>query len=100
MKSIFYLAQTPQLPKATHLKCDVIKDSFPAIEGVLNGLVYCPGSINLKTLAKLTIEDFQKDFEINCLGAIKTVKAYLSYLQGGHAASILFFSTVAVQRDL
>ena len=98
---VYILCRTdPSIPEATHLSCDVTKDSFPEIEGVLNGLVYCPGSINLKPLPQLTIEDFQRDFEINCLGAVKTVKAYLSHLQGGHAASMLFFSTVAVRRGM
>lgn len=30
----------PSIPEATHLSCDVTKDSFPEIEGALNGLVY------------------------------------------------------------
>lgn len=41
----------PSIPEAAHLSCDVIKGSFPEIEGVLNGLIYCPGSINLKPLS-------------------------------------------------
>jgi 3-oxoacyl-[acyl-carrier protein] reductase len=90
----------PLIPEATHLSCDVTKDSFPELEGPLNGLVYCPGSINLKPLRQLTIEDFQSDFEINCLGAVRTVKTYLPLLQGGHAASMVFFSTVAVRRGM
>lgn len=49
-------------------------------------------------LPQLTIEDFQKDFEINCLGAVRAVKAYLPLLQGRHSASILFFCNVAVRR--
>ncbi len=98
---VFILSRTdPLIPEATHLSCDVTKDSFPELEGPLNGLVYCPGSINLKPLRKLTIEDFQSDFEINCLGAVRAVKTYLPLLQGGHAASVVFFSTVAVQRGM
>ena len=98
---VYILCRTdPSIPEATYLSCDVTKDSFPEIEGVLNGLVYCPGSINLKPLPQLTIEDFQRDFEINCLGAVRAVKAYLPLLQGGHAASMLFFSTVAVRRGM
>ncbi len=90
----------PSIPEAIHLRCDVTQDSFPEIEGVLNGLVYCPGSINLKPMLQLTIEDFQRDFEINCLGAVRAVKAYLPLLKGGHSASMLFFSSVAVQRGM
>lgn len=98
---VFVLCRNdPSIPGATYLRCDVTKDHFPEIKGVLNGLVYCPGTINLKPLPQLTIQDFQSDFEINCLGAVRTVNTYLSKLQGGHAASMLFFSTVAVQRGM
>jgi 3-oxoacyl-[acyl-carrier protein] reductase len=90
----------PLIPEATYHSCDVTKDTFPVLEGNYNGLAYCPGSINLKPLRQLTIEDFQGDFEINCLGAVRAVKAYLSLLQGGHAASMVFFSTVAVQKGM
>jgi len=98
---VLILSRTnPSIPEATHLSCDVTKDSFPEIEGALNGLAYCPGSINLKSLPQLKIEDFQRDFEINCLGALRAVKRYLPLLQGGHAASMLFFSSVAVRRGM
>lgn len=98
---VFILCRTdPSIPEATHLSCDVTKDSFPDIESALNVLVYCPGSINLKPLLQLTIEDFQRDFEMNCLGAVRAVKSYLPLLQGGHPASMLFFSTVAVRRGM
>jgi len=90
----------PSIPEATYLSFDVTQDPFPKIEGNLNGLAYCPGSINLKPMLQLTIEDFQRDFEINCLGAVRAVKAYLPLLKGGHSASMLFFSTVAVQRGM
>lgn len=43
----------PSIPKTTYLSCDVTKDSFPELKNSLNGLAYCPGSINLKPLRKL-----------------------------------------------
>ncbi len=53
---------------------------FPAIEGAIDGLVYFPGTINLKPFARLTEREFVTDFEINSLGAVAFVQAYLSNL--------------------
>ena len=77
-----------------HYTCDILNDDLPNIES-LDGLVYCPGSINLKPISRLTIEDFKQDFEINVLGAVKSIQTYLPILKTGNQPSILLFSTVA-----
>ena len=76
-----------------HYACDVTKDELPELEEV-HGLVYCPGSINLKSFSRLKLEDFQSDLDINVLGAIKTLKAYESSLAKNNG-SVVLFSTVA-----
>ncbi len=78
----------------THYNCDVISDNLPDINEA-DGLVYCPGSINLKPINRLSINDFKNDFEINVIGAVKTVQKYLPILKNGTNPSIVFFSTVA-----
>ena len=78
----------------THYNCDVISDDLPDINEA-DGLVYCPGSINLKPINRLSIDDFKNDFEINVIGAVKTVQKYLPVLKNGTNPSIVFFSTVA-----
>jgi 3-oxoacyl-[acyl-carrier protein] reductase len=78
----------------THMSCDVISEDLPEIEKA-DGLVYCPGSINLKPFARLSIDDFKTDFEINVLGAVKTIQKYLPILKNGNKPSIVLFSTVA-----
>ena len=40
----------------------------------INGLVYFPGTINLKPFAMLKEEDFVNDFSVNVLGAVKVLK--------------------------
>lgn len=77
-----------------HHQCDVINDELPNIE-TADGLVYCPGSINLKPINRLSLDDFRDDFEINVLGAVKTIQKYLTVLKNGHKPSIVLFSTVA-----
>lgn len=81
---------------------DVTKsiDELPQIEGSIDGVVYCPGTINLKPLKSLKPEDFQNDFEVNLLGAVKVINKYFNNLKSSGKASIVFFSTVAVQTGM
>ncbi|AQG80051.1 SDR family NAD(P)-dependent oxidoreductase [Spirosoma montaniterrae] len=62
---------------------------------VLHGLVYCPGTINLKPFQRLTISDFQHDLQINVLGAVSVIHAAYPALKKSKAASVVLFSTVA-----
>jgi NAD(P)-dependent dehydrogenase (short-subunit alcohol dehydrogenase family) len=80
----------------THYGCDVLVDNLPEIEKA-DGLVYCPGSINLKPISRLSIDDFKQDFEINVLGAVKAIQKYLPILKKGKQPAILLFSTVAAK---
>ena len=61
----------------------------------LDAIVYCPGSINLKPISRLSLEDFREDFEINVIGAVKAIQKYLEVLKKGQHPSVLLFSTVA-----
>jgi NAD(P)-dependent dehydrogenase (short-subunit alcohol dehydrogenase family) len=78
----------------THYSCDILTDDLPDIENV-DGLIYCPGSINLKPISRLSLDDFRTDFEINVVGAVKAVQKYLPQLKKGSKPSMLLFSTVA-----
>jgi|TARA_B110000091_G_scaffold35956_1_gene38398 3-oxoacyl-[acyl-carrier protein] reductase len=81
---------------------DVLDDepNFPVIDGAIDALVYCPGSINLKPFRGLKISDFQHDMDVNYFGAVKTIKNYLPNLKESKDASIVLFSTVAVQKGM
>ncbi len=76
--------------------CDILQDNLPEIS-TMDALVYCPGSINLKPIAQLNMDDFREDFEINVMGAVKTIKKYLDILKEGTNPSLLLFSTVAAK---
>ncbi|WP_428229736.1 SDR family NAD(P)-dependent oxidoreductase [Flavobacterium sp.] len=88
----------PQLthPNLTHFELDVLKDELPDIVEI-DALVYCPGSITLKPISNLSVDDFRNDFEINVIGAVKTIQKYLPVLKRGDEPSIVLFSTVAVK---
>lgn len=83
-------------PNLKHFPLDVLKDELPEIEAI-DTLIYCPGSINLKPIGSLSIDDFRTDFEINVIGAVKTIQKYLPVLKKGTNPSIVLFSTVAVK---
>jgi len=63
----------------------------------LDGLVYCPGTINLLTFKRIKPEAYTKDFQLQVIGAIRVIQKALPALQKGEDPSILLFSTVAVQ---
>jgi len=64
---------------------------------VIDGLVYAPGSINLKPFNRLSVDDFNNDFEINVLGAVNTIQKLLPNLKKSENASIVLFSSVAAK---
>ena len=77
-----------------HHSCDVITEDLPEINEA-DGLIYCPGSINLKPFKRLSLEDFRTDFEINVMGAVKAIQTYTPALSKSDSGSIVLFSTVA-----
>lgn len=80
----------------THFSLNILQDELPDLENI-DSLIYCPGSINLKPIAGLSIDDFRNDFEINVIGAVKMIQKYLPVLKKGNRPSIVLFSTVAVK---
>lgn len=77
---------------------DILSEELPEIEDI-DALIYCPGSINLKPINSLKIEDFKSDFEINVIGAVNAIKKYHRDLKRNNG-SITLFSTVAVKTGM
>ncbi len=69
------------------------------IPDALDGLVYCPGSINLKPFTRLSTADFLQDFEQNVLGAVRLIQKCIPALKRS-GSSVVLFSTVAVQTGM
>ena len=86
----------------THLQYDATSAELDTtiLPDELHGFVYCPGSINLRPFKGLSTEAFEKDFQINVTGAINSLKSVLSRLSASGNASVVFFSTVAVQTGM
>ena len=87
---------------ANHIIFDATSESLDTslLPEKLDGFVYCPGSINLRPFKGLSVEAFEKDFQINVTGAINSLKNVLGNLSASGNASIVFFSTVAVQTGM
>lgn len=71
--------------------------SIDFIPEELDGLVYCPGTINLKPFNRISLEDFQTDLNVNLLGAIRILQASFKSLKKANSASVVLFSTVATK---
>ena len=80
----------------THYNVDVLSSDLPDLEDV-SSVIYCPGSINLKPIGRISLDEFREDFEINVVGAVKIIQKYLPILKKSNNASILLFSTVATK---
>lgn len=63
------------------------------------GLVYAVGTINLRSVQRLTAEDFLADFRVNALGAALAVQAALPALKKSEeTASVVLYSSVAARQ--
>ncbi|HAK78446.1 MAG TPA: oxidoreductase [Runella sp.] len=95
--------RAPQGTQSQHITWDAtqpVEGLFDALPDTLHGLVYAPGSINLKPFQRFSLADFQSDFNVNVLGAVAAIQANLARLRKAGGASIVLFSTVAVQTGM
>jgi NAD(P)-dependent dehydrogenase (short-subunit alcohol dehydrogenase family) len=101
---VFNLSRNPcDIQGVENIQYDALETNdgvFSTISGPVDGLVYCPGSINLKPFHRLTTGDFEKDFQVNVLGAVKAIQGFLPALKSANNSSIVLFSTVAVQTGM
>ena len=94
--------QLAGLDGVKHSAVDVTADEINGdlLPESIDGLAYCPGSINLRSFRGLKPEMFREDFELNVIGAIKTLQAALPGLKKAESSSVLMFSTVAVGQGM
>ena len=96
-------SRTPgDLVGAEHNAWNATTEEFPSdqLPDQIAGLVYCPGSLNLRSFKSLKPEVFREDFEVNVVGAVKSIQACLKGLKAAGDASVVLFSTVAVGRGM
>jgi NAD(P)-dependent dehydrogenase (short-subunit alcohol dehydrogenase family) len=86
----------------THIHFDASTDILDAskLPAEIDGLVYCPGSINLRPFKGLKIETFESDLKINFIDMVKVVQNILPQLTASKQSSIVLFSTVAASMGM
>lgn len=104
--SVTHLSRNPEgapdLPGTKGLRWDARTEPFPteAVPEQLDGVAYCPGGIRLRPFERLKEQDFNEEWELNLLGAVRTLHGVLPALKRSDAASVVLFSTVAVQTGM
>lgn len=101
--SVWAREQRDLPPTVTFTSYDVTGEADPdksTVPDKLDGMVYCPGSIDLKSFRSLKPPAFREAFELNVVGAVRCLQACERPLKKSDKASVLFFSTVAVQRGM
>jgi len=86
----------------THHPFDVLNDDITELDlpDVLHGLLYLPGTINLKPFKMLRPNIFEEDMKVNFFKLVETTQGVLSKLKEAEQASIVYISTVAVQTGM
>lgn len=86
--------------QVTHIPFDVTTDILDTslLPDEISGLVYCPGSINLRPFKGLKPAAFEEDFQINVMGLVRTLHVVLSKFTSG--SSVVLYSTVAVKMGM
>lgn len=90
------------LPNVIHSKFDVLKDEFDAevLPDRIDGLSYCPGSINLAPIKAVKPETMVEDFQLNAVGALRLLQASLPAMKSVGTSAMVLFSTVAVAQGM
>ncbi|ALW86416.1 oxidoreductase [Hymenobacter sedentarius] len=87
----------------THIVYDATQPVGTAFDGlpeVLHGVAYFPGSIKLRPFERIPTDDFQADFDLNVLGAVRVLQATIKRLKKAEGASVVLFSTVAADTGM
>lgn len=100
-KVISISRNVPEAPFSHFYNHDILSsEPLPILTDKIDGIVYCPGSINLKPFRALKKQDFLDDLELNVLTAIKCIQNYQENLAWSKNPSIVLFSSVAVQTGM
>lgn len=86
----------------THIPFDATTDILDTslLPEVIDGLVYCPGSINLRPFKGLKPESFEADLQINFISLVKVIQSVLPNLTASNQSSIVLFSSVAASMGM
>ena len=86
----------------SYFSLDVLEKEWPSLPDLteIHGLAYCPGSIDLKPLRRVKVEDMEDAMDINLYGALKAVQWAYPVMRKTPNAAVVLFSTVAVAQGM
>jgi NAD(P)-dependent dehydrogenase (short-subunit alcohol dehydrogenase family) len=86
----------------SHIQFDATTDTLDTskLPEIIDGLVYCPGSINLRPFRGLKPEAFEQDLQINFISLVKVIQSVLPNLTASNQSSIVLFSSVAASMGM
>jgi len=95
----FNKTEVENAPNVIFQKFDVLEDrlNLDNLPEQIDGLAYCPGLINLKPFKRFTEDEFIEDYRVQVTGAVKVIQTLLPRLNATPNASVVLFSTIAVQ---
>lgn len=98
---VYGLSRTPS-QVGHYIEYDALSDEEPlGLPEVIDGFVYCPGSISLKPFRSLKIDQYKEEMELNFFGALRALKLCLKAMKNSKSIpSVVFFSTVAVGQGM
>lgn len=96
--NLFLYSKSGEGTKALDISQDF--ETMPNLPEVIDGVVYCPGTINLKPFHRISIADFQQELEVNFLGAVRVLQACVKGLKKSDQSSVVLYSSVSVQTGM
>lgn len=86
----------------THIQFDASQDTLDVsqLPATIDGLVYCPGSINLRPFKGIKPDAFENDLQINFISLVKVIQTVLPNLTASEQSSIVLFSSVAASMGM
>ena len=99
--SILTLSRHPEdIPVLPNIQAEYwdVTDKFPEdinLPESIEGVVYTPGTITLKSFARMTDDDFSTDWKVNYMGAIHLIRRCITGLKKGQGSAVLFSSVAA-----
>lgn len=103
--NVFIASRTNELiadMKVTHIPFDTLSDTLDAslLPETLDGLVYLPGSINLRPFKGIKPETFEADLQINFISMVKILQTVLPKLTAAASSSVVLFSSIAASTGM
>ena len=68
------------------------------LSDTMDGVVYCPGSIQLKPFLRITAQEMEADLSLQVTGAFRVLQQVVPLLKKNGNGSVVLFSTVASGR--